>query len=167
MTYYEPKSQTSPKSIISSVANKQIVDPLTTISPRVYKDSSLLGTFPSIPPPISDLNSLNFCMMQSSQAALKRPASASQQPPRPSQPTPSPSIQPSGPPPPGPSPTAGIHELLYPPGMVPPGLNHIGAVSPSHYPFGQISLLAPPPGVNTILVMATLSLPNLTLGIPV
>ena len=108
--------------------------------------------------------------MQSSRVALKQPASASQQPhtqPRPSQPAPSHSSQPVGPPPSGPSPTAGILEPLYPPGSVPPGLNHLGAVPPGHYPAGQIPFLAPPPGVYSVPVMATLSLPNLTLGIPV
>ena len=77
LTYYEPKAQSSPESTISSVASKQTVDPLTSVSPGVYKDSSLLGTFPGLPPPISDSNSSNVCMMQSSRASLKRPASAS------------------------------------------------------------------------------------------
>ena len=35
LTYYEPKSQTSPESIISSVANKKTVKPLTSVSPGV------------------------------------------------------------------------------------------------------------------------------------
>ena len=51
--------------------------------------------------------------------------------------------------------------------MVPLGLNHLGTVLPGHYPSGQILFLAPPLGVYTVTVMATLSLPNLTLGIPV
>ena len=128
-----------PETTISSVANKKTVDSLTSVSPGVYKDSSLLGTFPGLPPPpISDPSLSNVCMMQSSQAALKRPASASQQPPpRPPQPAPSHSSQPAGPPPSGPSPTAGIPEPLYPPGSVPPGLNHLGAVPPGHYPAGS------------------------------
>ena len=140
---------------ISSVANKKTIDSLTSVSPRVFKESSLLGTFPGLPPPpISDPNSSNVCMMQSSRAALKQPASASQQP-FPPQPAPSP------------SPAVGSHEPLYPPGMVPPSLSHLGAIPPGHYPSGQIPFLAPPPGVYTVPVMATLSLPNLTLGIPV
>ena len=127
LTYHEPPSQTSPEMTISSVANKQTVDSLTSVSPGVYKDSSLLGTFPNLPPPpITDPSLSNVCMMQSSQATHKRPASASQQPPpRPSQPAPSHSSQPAGPPPSGPPPTAGIPEPLYPPGLVPPGLNHL------------------------------------------
>ena len=75
------------------------------------------------------------------------------------------SDQPSEPPSPGPSISVGTHEPLYPPRMVLPGLNHLGAVSPSHYPSSQIPFLAPPPGVYTVPVMATLSLPNLTLEI--
>ena len=47
------------------------------------------------------------------------------------------------------------------------GLNHLGSIPPGHYPSGQIPFLAPPPGVYTVPVMATLSLPNLTLGIPI
>ena len=75
------------------------------------------------------------------------------------------SDQPSQPSSLGPSPSAGTHEPLYPPGMVPPSLSHLGAIPPGHYPSGQIPFLAPPPGVSTVPVMATLSLPNLTLGI--
>ena len=63
LTYYEPKSQTSPKSTISPVANKQTIDPLTSVSPGVYKDSSLLGTFPVLPPPISDPISSNVIII--------------------------------------------------------------------------------------------------------
>ena len=64
LTYHEPKSQTSPESIISSVANKQVVDSLTSVSPSIYKDSSLLGTFPGLPPPpVFDPSLLNVFMM--------------------------------------------------------------------------------------------------------
>ena len=77
------------------------------------------------------------------------------------------SNQPSELPSTSPSPSAGTHEHLYPPEMVPLGLNHLGDVLPGHYSSGQIPFLAPPPGVYTVPVMATLSLPNLTLGIPV
>ena len=64
LTYHEPKSQTSPETTISSIANKQTVDSLTNVSPGVYKDSSLLGTFPGLPPPlISDPSSSNVYMM--------------------------------------------------------------------------------------------------------
>jgi len=157
LTYHEPNSQTSPETTISSVANKQTFN------------SSLLGNFPGLPPPpITDPSLSNVCMMQSSQDILKQPASASQQPhPRPPQPAPSDSSQPAGPPPSGPSPTACIPEPLYPPGSVPSGLNHLRAIPPGHYPAGQIPFVDPPPGVYSVPVMATLSLPNLTLGIPV
>ena len=104
-------------------------------------------------------------MMQSSQDTLKRPASVSQQPPSPPQPSPSPLIQPSRPPPPGTS--AGIHEPLFPPRVVPPSLNHLGVIAPGHYLFDQIPFLVPPPGIYTTLVMTTLCLPNLTIGLPV
>ena len=124
LTYHEPKSQTSPKTTIYYVANKKTIDSLTSVSPGVYKDSSLLGTFPCLPPPpISDPSSSNVCMMQSSRAALKQPASASHQP-CPPQPALSP------------SPAVGSHEPLYPPGTVPPSLSHLGAVPPGHYPSG-------------------------------
>lgn len=45
LTYYEPRPQSSPDSIISSTTNKQIVEPLTILSLGVYKDSALLGAF--------------------------------------------------------------------------------------------------------------------------
>ena len=78
LSYHESQSQTSPEMTTSSVANKQTVDSLTSVSPGVYKDSSLLGTFPNLPPPpIPDPSSSNVCMMQSSQATHKWPASAS------------------------------------------------------------------------------------------
>ena len=78
LTYHEPKSQTSPETTISSIANKQTVDCLTSVFPSVYKDSSLLGTFLGLPPPpIFDPSLSNIFMMQSSRAALKQPALAS------------------------------------------------------------------------------------------
>ena len=79
LSYHEPPSQTSSETTISSVANKQTVDSLTSVSPGIYKDSTLLGTFPHLPPPpVTDPSLSKVCMMQSSQAAHKRPASASQ-----------------------------------------------------------------------------------------
>ena len=77
LTYHEPKSQTSPESTISSIANKKTINSLTSVSPGIYKDSSLLGTFPDLPPPVSNPSLVNVFMMQSSQANLKQPASAS------------------------------------------------------------------------------------------
>ena len=78
LTYHEPKSQTSPESTISTVTNKPTVDSLTSVSPGVYKDSSLLGTFLGLPPPpVADPSFANVCMLQSSRAALKQPTSAS------------------------------------------------------------------------------------------
>ena len=72
LTYHEPQSQTSPETTISSVANQQTVDSLTSVSPGIYKDSSLLGTFPGLPPPpVSNPSLANVCMMQLSRADLK------------------------------------------------------------------------------------------------
>jgi len=71
---------TSPKSIISSMSDKQSSPPLTDVSPRVYKDSSLLGACPGPPPPISEPNSMSVCMLQASQAALKQFGTSNQQP---------------------------------------------------------------------------------------
>ena len=51
--------------------------------------------------------------------------------------------------------------------MVHPVLNHLGVVPPGHYPSSHIPFLAPPLGVYSVPVMATLSLPKLTLGIPI
>ena len=45
LTYYDPKSQTSPQSNISSMADNQIVSSLTNFSPGVYKGSILLFLF--------------------------------------------------------------------------------------------------------------------------
>lgn len=64
-------------------------------------------------------------------------------------------------------PSRSISPNPYLPRTIPLGLNHYGEVPPGHYPFGQIPFLFPPPGVYSTLVMATLSLPNITLGIPV
>ena len=43
----------------------------------------------------------------------------------------------------------------------------MGAIPPGHYPASQIPFLGPPPVFYSVPIMATLSLPNLTLGIPV
>jgi len=69
LTYYEPSSLTSPKSIISSMSDKYYSTPLTSVSPKVYKDSSLLGSFPGPPPPNFKPSSLSVCMLQVSWAA--------------------------------------------------------------------------------------------------
>ena len=39
LTYYESTSLTSPDSIISSMSDKQSSTPVTSVSPRDYKDS--------------------------------------------------------------------------------------------------------------------------------
>jgi len=56
---------------------------------------------------------------------------------------------------------------MFPPGTVPPGLNHAGDIPLGHYPTGQIPFLFPSPGVFSIPVMASLVLHKITLGIPV
>ena len=107
-------------------------------------------------------------MMQSSQAALPHQTPASQQPPpHPTHPPPSPSPQLFQTLPPGPSPPPHTPEPPYPPASVPSGLPHLGTIPPGHYSAGQIPFLGPPPGVYSVLVMANISIPNLTLGIPV
>ena len=80
LTYYEPISVTSPESIISSVSDKQPSNPSTSVSPGVYKYSSLLGSFPGPPPPISEPNSMSVCMLQASWASLKQSSTPNQQP---------------------------------------------------------------------------------------
>lgn len=67
--------------------------------------------------------------------------------------------------PPGPYPFVGASPMC-PPRNVPPGLNHPRAIPPRHYPTGQIPFLFPPLGTCFVLVMASLVLPNMTLGIP-
>jgi len=62
---------TSLESIISLIFDNQSSTPCTSVSPGVYKDSSLLGAFPSPPPPISEPTSMSFCMLQASQIVLK------------------------------------------------------------------------------------------------
>lgn len=49
--------------------------------------------------------------------------------------------------------------------MVPPSLNNLGDIPPGHHPSGQIPFLAHPSGVFSVPIMATLTLPNMTLGI--
>ena len=80
LTYYKPTFVTSPESIILSMSNNQSSTPLTNVSPGVYKDSSLLGAFPSPPPLISKPNSLGVFMLQASQASLKQFGTSNQQP---------------------------------------------------------------------------------------
>jgi len=61
LNYYKPTFVTSPKSIISSMSDKQPTTPSTSVSPRAYKDS-LFGAFPS-PPPILEPTSMSVCML--------------------------------------------------------------------------------------------------------
>jgi len=160
LNYYELTSVTSLESIISSVSDKQSSTPLTSVSTRVYKYSSLFGAFPRPPPPILEPNCMSVCMLQASLAILKQSGTPDQQP----------SLQhldvalPSetyGPTPLGPPPFVSASP------MFPLGLNHPGADLPGHYPAGHIPFLFPPSGVLSVPVMALLVLPNMTLGFPV
>jgi len=56
---------------------------------------------------------------------------------------------------------------MFPPETVPPDLNHPRVVPPGHFPIGQIPFLFPPPGTFSVYIMASLVLPNVTLGIPI
>ena len=67
----------------------------------------------------------------------------------------------------GPSSSAGVSSTPFQTGTVPPRVNQLGAIPLGHYPSGQILFLAPHFGVFSVPVMAMLSLPNLTLGIPI
>jgi len=80
LNYYEPTSVTSPESIISSMSDKQSSNFSTIVSLGVYKDSSLLGAFPSPPPPIFEPTSMSACMLQASWVALKQSSTSNQHP---------------------------------------------------------------------------------------
>ena len=56
---------------------------------------------------------------------------------------------------------------MFPLGTVPLGLNHLGSLLPEHYPRGEIPFLQPPFGVFSVPFMASLVLPNMTLGISI
>jgi len=75
------------------------------------------------------------------------------------------STEPTGSTPRGPPPFVGTSSL-FPLGTVPPDLNHRGDVLPGHYCASQIPFLFPPLGIFFVPVMASLVLPNITLGIP-
>ena len=79
LTYYEPNFVTSPMSIVSLMSNNQSQTPLTGVSPRVYKVSSLLGAFPGHPPLISKPNSMGVFMLQASGASLKKSITSNQE----------------------------------------------------------------------------------------
>lgn len=55
----------------------------------------------------------------------------------------------------------------FQPGVVPSSLNHLGIVPLGHYLSAKIPFLFPPPRIVSTPVMAALSLPNITLGIPI
>ena len=78
LTYYEPTSVTSLESIISSMFDKQSSTPPTSVSPRVYTYSSLLGGFHGPPHPILDCNSISVYILQASQASLKQSSTPNQ-----------------------------------------------------------------------------------------
>lgn len=75
------------------------------------------------------------------------------------------SAEPSGSTLPRPPPFLGASPL-FPLGTIPPGINHPGDVRPGHYLAGQIPFLFPLI-IFFVSVMASLVLPNMTLGIVV
>lgn len=104
-------------------------------------------------------------MLQASRATVKKFGTLDQQP-APQHPIVSLPAEPSRPTPSRPPPFVGASPM-FPPGTIPPGLNHVGPILLGHYPTGQIPLLFPPLRVFSVPVMASLVLPNMTLGIPV
>lgn len=62
------------------MTGNKVVSSLTNVSPRVYKDSTLLGAYYGPPPTPLEPISSSFCMLQASQAAHKRSGMPSQQP---------------------------------------------------------------------------------------
>ena len=126
LTYYQPASVTSLESIILLVSDKQSSSPCTSVSPGVYKDSSLLGAFLGPPPPISRANSMSVCMLQVSRPALKQSSTSNQQPTAQHLEVAIPA-EPSRSTPPRPPSFVGASPM-FPPGTVPQGLNHLGVV---------------------------------------
>jgi len=84
---------------------------------------------------------MSVYMLQASQATLKQSGTPNQQP-DPQYLTVSLLPEPSRPTPPGPPPFVGASSM-FPLGIVPAGLNHLGAIPPGHYPVGQIPFLFP------------------------
>ena len=60
LTYYDPKSQTSPLSNVSSVTDKHTISSLTNVSPGVCKGSTLLVAYYGPPSTPSEPRSSSF-----------------------------------------------------------------------------------------------------------
>ena len=136
--YYGHKSQTAPRSNISSMTYNKVVLSLTIVSHRVYKDATFHGY--SWPPTPSKPSSSSVYMLQASRSTHKW-SSMSLQHTTPSQIGVPSSTQPS-------STTlqvsfhsAELSPNSFPPGTIPPTLNHLGLAPPGHYPFHQIPFL--------------------------
>ena len=69
---------TSLESIISTMSDMQSTTPPISVSPGVYKYSSLLGAFPGPPPLISKPSSLSVCMLHASRDACKQSGTSEQ-----------------------------------------------------------------------------------------
>lgn len=102
-------------------------------------------------------------MLQASWVAQKQSGTSGQQP-TPRHPVVTILAKPSRSIPPVPSHFVGSSPL-FPPGTIALGLNHPGFYPPVHYLALQIHFLFSPPGIFSIPIMASLSLPNMTLGI--
>jgi len=63
LTYYDPQSQTSPHTTISLISGNKTITSLTDVSPRVYKDSIVLGAYYGPPPIHSEPSSSSVCML--------------------------------------------------------------------------------------------------------
>ena len=161
LKYYKPRSQSSPDSIISSMIDKQTVDPLTSLSPIVYKYVSLLSAFPGPLPLISNPNSSSVYMLQASWTTCKKYVMLGKQL-APLHYVVAPST--SGATNQEPPPSVGAYPL-FPLGTVSLGLNHPRTILPRHYQVDKIPFLFPPPIIFYVPIMATLSLPNIKLGI--
>jgi len=78
LTYYDPRSQTSPQNTISSMVGNKITNIFTDDSPGIYKYSTLIEAYYGPPLVSFEPSSSIVCMLQASRDANKKPIMSSQ-----------------------------------------------------------------------------------------
>jgi hypothetical protein len=155
VSYYEPNPSTNLDNIFPLIHTNQDAYPLIEMGLGIFKDPSLLGTYHGAPPLLHPANQV--CVISSNRTHIEDVCHPREASVIPDVPTVTEILLPE---PPAHSLTPVVHESTSPQGHSP-----VWETVPP--PLTQIPFFYPPPSIEYFQVVATLTLPNMVLAIPV
>jgi hypothetical protein len=158
ITHYEPNHSTNIDNILPLVRTSSDAYSVIDMGPRIFKDPSLLGAYHGAPPLLHP--STQVCVVSSNGTRYQRHYSSHEAPPHIEVPPVGELLPQEFPE----NPTAPLIPDSPPP---PPLQGKIPVWETVPQAITQIPFFYPPPGVQAFQVVATLTLPNMVLSIPV